>query len=105
WTIRIRETYRAGSYVIGIVVKNVVPLPSHLIDPIYVHWLQEMFFTDRERPGSPVDLPGAGKNNLHTGIVPSTDLQDRKLRLAVDLQINKGILHRVEVAGLSRQIK
>jgi len=64
-----------------------------------------VIFINREIVRFAVDLPCAGKDDANSGVVMTTGFQNGQLAAAIDVEVNQRVGHRVEVAGLSRQIK
>src|SRR5205085_9733956 len=79
--------------------------PRHLIDPVDVHRVDRMSFGDGKVIGPSINLARAGKNNFDFGVVGAAGFENRKLRLAIDLQIRHGIAHRIEMTGLPGEVK
>ncbi len=101
----VRQPEGAGPDPVDVVVDDVIPLPGHLVDAVHVRGVQQMPFVHRQIVRDAVDLPGARKDDLDVPVVLSAGLQDGELGAAVDLQVGVGLPHRVQVAGLSRQVE
>ena len=64
-----------------------------------------MAFIDREIFGPAIDLPRPGMHDRDPGIDRPACFQELQLRRAVDREVVFGRRHRIEVAGLRRQVE
>ena len=86
-------------------IQQMIRLARHLVDPVHVDRPQWMTFIDREIFGPAVDLPRSGMHDRDPGIDRPARFQKLQLRRAVDRQVVFGGGHRIEVAGLRRQVE
>src|SRR4051794_23601653 len=86
-------------------VKKVVALARHFVDPVDVDRIQRMRFRDGERGRAAIDLASAGEDNFNLRVMNAAGLEDGELGLTVDLQIRHGVCHRIEVTGLPGKVK
>src|SRR2546427_4821188 len=104
-SIRVGQTKDTRPNSVHIVVKDVVLLAGHLIDAIYIYRATPMLFIHGQVGGPTIKLAGTGEHDLNGTVVFTTRFQDGKLSSRVDVQISKGIMHRVQVTGLPSQVK
>ena len=64
-----------------------------------------MGFVNRNAFRHTVNLARAGKHHPYLGVMQTACLQDLQLRLGVDSEIGLGILHRVDMAGLTGEVE
>ena len=105
WSDSVCQAQGASAEAIDIIVKNMVCLPSHLINAVDVHRVERMFLINRQVLGLAVNLSSARKDDLDLWIVLAAGFQDRNLRAAVDVQVGVRVLHRIRMTRLPRQIE
>ncbi len=103
--VRIGQAQGAGADAIDVVIDDVVPLPRRLVDAVDVDGAHQMPLIHRQVVRHPVDLARAGIHDLDAGIVLAAGFQDRELGAAVDVQVGVRIGHRIQVAGLPREVE
>src|SRR5205807_9410540 len=104
-TINISQPQRAGVEPVLVMEQQVVGLPRLLVYAVHIGRTQRMRLVNREVLRLAVDLAGAGMNDGHLRSVGATQFKELQLRGAVDREIMVGRIHRVEVAGLRREIE
>ena len=82
-----------------------IGLARHLVDPVHVDRAQRVAFVDREIFGPAVNLPRPGMHDRDPGIDRPACFQELQLRCAVDREVVLGRRHRIEMAGLRRQVE
>ncbi len=94
-----------GANTIDIVVKGMIPLSSHFVDTVDICRPQQMVLTYGNVLWLAVDLTSAREHNANLRVMFSTRLQDGELCPAVDFQIRVRIVHGIQMARLTREIK
>src|SRR5678815_3695659 len=87
------------------VIEEVIFFARHLVDPIHVHRVQRMTLVYREALGATVKLPRAGKDNLDPWITGAAGFENRKLSVAINLEIGHRVSHRIEMTGLAGKVE
>jgi len=90
---------------IDVVVNEMVFLPGHFVDTVYIDRPDGMGLIHGQVLRAPVDLARAGEHNLNGGVIVAAGFKDGQLGMRVDLQVSVGVLHRVNVAGLTGEIE
>jgi hypothetical protein len=103
--VRVGEPQRTRFDAINVAVKNMVPLPRHFVDAVHIRRMKKMTLVNREKVGFSVNLPRTGIKDFDGRIVFPAGFQDEQLGPAVDVEIQKRILHRVEMACLAGEVE
>src|SRR3989441_5248583 len=99
--IRIGQTQDTRPNSIRIVIQDMVLLPCPLIDAIHIDRAKPMLLIHGQVVGPAIELAGTGEHDLNGTVVFSAGFQNGQLSTRVDVQISEGIMHRVQVTGLS----
>jgi hypothetical protein len=103
--VRVGEPQSTRSDTINVTVKDVVPLARHFVDAVHIRRMEDMALVNREKVGFSVNLPRTGIKDFDGRIVFPGGFQDEQLGTAVDVEIHKRILHRVEMACLAGEVE
>src|SRR5580700_341720 len=104
-SIRVRQPQDARRQLVDVIVQTVIKLARQLVDAVDVDGTQRMPFIDGQPFGPAVDLARAGKHNPRGRVEFPTRLENRELGAAIDLEVGERVLHRIEMARLSRQVE
>ena len=104
-SVGVGQPQGAGTNSVDVVVEDVVRLAGCLVDAVDVHGSHQVLLVHGHVLRAAVDLPRAGEDDLDVGIELAAGFENRQLGPAVDLQVGLRIDHRIQVAGLARQIE
>lgn len=104
-SVGVGEAEGAGLEPVNVVVEDVVPFPSHLVDAVDVDWTDGVQFVDGKVIGFAVELAGAGEEDFEGGVEFAAGLEQGELGAAVDFEVGVGVEHGVEVTGLPGEVE